>query len=109
MTKPTQAEIEAALKPKRYTKNPLTIEAFQITEELALAHLIEELPLPFNLSRADATYHPIHRTVSNFFVSIDTLEGKMRAEIGDYIIKGIEGELYPCKPDIFEATYEKAD
>jgi hypothetical protein len=37
---------------------------------------------------------------------IDTLEGRMTAEVGDYIIKGIKGEIYPCKPDIFEATYE---
>lgn len=37
---------------------------------------------------------------------IDTLEGKMRAEINDYIIKGIQGEFYPCKPDIFNQTYE---
>lgn len=39
---------------------------------------------------------------------IDTLEGRMTAEIGDYIIKGIKGELYPCKADIFEASYNKA-
>jgi hypothetical protein len=37
---------------------------------------------------------------------IQTLEGDMHAEVGDYIIKGIKGEFYPCKPDIFEATYE---
>lgn len=37
---------------------------------------------------------------------IDTLEGTHRANQGDYIIQGIKGELYPCKPDIFEATYE---
>jgi hypothetical protein len=38
---------------------------------------------------------------------IMTLEGKMRANKGDWIIKGVKGELYPCKPDIFEATYEE--
>lgn len=38
---------------------------------------------------------------------IDTLEGQMKANIGDWIIKGVNGELYPCKPDIFEKTYEK--
>lgn len=37
---------------------------------------------------------------------IDTLEGEMRANPGDWIIRGVKGELYPCKPDIFEATYE---
>ncbi len=39
-------------------------------------------------------------------VTIETLEGTMRAELGDWIIKGVKGEFYPCKPDIFEATYE---
>jgi hypothetical protein len=40
-------------------------------------------------------------------VLITTLEGKMLASPGDYIIKGVKGEFYPCKPDIFEATYEE--
>ena len=40
-------------------------------------------------------------------VFIDTLEGEMTAQEGDFIIKGVNGEFYPCKPDIFEKTYEK--
>lgn len=40
---------------------------------------------------------------------IATLEGPLRAAPGDWIIKGVKGEFYPCKPDIFEATYEKVD
>lgn len=40
------------------------------------------------------------------FMTIDTPEGTMVADPGDYIIKGIKGEIYPCKPDIFEASYE---
>lgn len=43
------------------------------------------------------------------FLSIPTLEGTMRANVNDWIIKGVQGEFYPCKPDIFEATYEKVD
>ena len=39
-------------------------------------------------------------------ILIYTLEGTMKASLGDYIIKGLSGELYPCKPDIFELTYE---
>ncbi|WP_285908048.1 hypothetical protein [Pseudodesulfovibrio pelocollis] len=42
-------------------------------------------------------------------VHIETLEGTMTGGEGDYIIKGIKGELYPCKPDVFEATYEAVD
>ena len=41
-------------------------------------------------------------------LEIVTLEGIMLASPGDYIIRGVQGELYPCKPDIFEATYEPA-
>ena len=40
---------------------------------------------------------------------IPTLEGTMRAEVGDWIIRGVKGEFYPCKPDIFEATYEAVE
>lgn len=40
-------------------------------------------------------------------IEIETLEGVMKANKGDYIIKGVKGELYPCKPDVFKLTYEK--
>ena len=42
-------------------------------------------------------------------MEIETLEGVMKANKGDWIIKGVKGELYPCKPDVFEMTYEKVD
>lgn len=42
-------------------------------------------------------------------IYIDTLEGVMRADCGDWIIKGVNGEFYPCKPDIFEKTYEPVE
>ncbi len=40
---------------------------------------------------------------------ISTLEGNMRADKGDYVIQGVKGEIYPCKPDIFQATYERVE
>jgi len=40
-------------------------------------------------------------------VFIETLEGTMKADVGDWIIKGVKGEYYPCKPDVFNMTYEK--
>ena len=52
-------------------------------------------PVVINAVQVDATYF------------IQTLEGEMKANPGDYIIEGIAGELYPCKPDIFHKTYEK--
>ncbi len=45
----------------------------------------------------------------NPYIPIETLEGTMKASVGDYIIKGVKGEFYPCKPDIFEATYYCVD
>lgn len=45
----------------------------------------------------------------NGYAKIKTLEGEMIANIGDYIIRGVKGEFYPCKPDIFHATYEVAE
>lgn len=42
-------------------------------------------------------------------LQIETLEGTMKASQGDYVITGVNGEIYPCKPDIFEKTYEDAD
>ena len=44
-----------------------------------------------------------------FTQDIVTLEGVMRADVGDFIITGVKGERYPCKPDIFYATYEKVE
>lgn len=42
-------------------------------------------------------------------ITIHTLEGDMIARVGDYIVTGVNGEKYPCKPDIFEKTYEEVD
>jgi hypothetical protein len=47
-----------------------------------------------------------HEDGRSTHIAIDTLEGVMSADIGDWIIRGVKGEFYPCKPDIFEATYD---
>lgn len=49
----------------------------------------------------------VREPVGETYLEIETLEGTMKANPGDYIIKGVNGEFYPCKPDIFEKTYEK--
>ncbi len=79
----------------KYRKKPVIIEAVQITD----ATFDANHPVPSHIK--DVLYDPMARTVT-----IETLEGKMVGVVGDWIIKGIKGELYPCKPDIFEATYE---
>ena len=50
---------------------------------------------------------PGHESGRDGALIICTLEGDMTADVGDYVIKGVRGEYYPCKPDIFEATYEE--
>lgn len=91
----------------RYRKKPVEIEAVQFTEDLALRMLIDRQDGPFGL-RASGNYHPEDRTISAAWISIKTLEGVMRADLNDWIIKGVHGELYPCKPEIFSATYDPA-
>lgn len=81
---------------EHYRQKLVVIEAIQLTEEMfSTPH-----PNPDNI--IGLLYDPVKKEVS-----IKTLGGVMIAQIGDWIIKGIEGEYYPCNPDIFEAIYEK--
>lgn len=77
---------------KKYVKKPVIIEAIQWTGE--------------NLSEIDKFVQAKVQKRALVLI-IPTLEGKMRASLGDYIIKGVNGEFYPCKPDIFTKTYEE--
>ena len=76
----------------KYRKKPVVVEAFKWTGEL------KSIEFPVKDAYAGGTQ-----------LFIKTLEGLMTADAGDWIIKGIKGEFYPCKPDIFEATYEKVE
>ena len=87
----------------KFRKKPVVIEAFQITPERILAHLLDEDVLPREVS-VSATWHRAQRKLYHFYVSIETLEGRMRADTYDWVIKGVAGEFYPCKPDIFAAN-----
>lgn len=78
---------------KRYKKKPVVIEAIQYTQK---------------------NWEECVKFCGKDFICfienkllINTLEGQYRASLGDYIIKGVKGEVYPCKPDIFESTYEE--
>lgn len=82
-----------------YRKRPVTIEAWQLTEANAYAVSV----WCGGMMRFDR-HGGQARTVRG--VEIETLEGVMCASIGDYVIRGVQGEFYPCKPDIFAATYE---
>lgn len=85
----------------KYRKKPVVIEAIKIpllnesSEELC--NWAENEGFENYTSERDGT------------IAIETLEGIMIGSPGDYIIKGVKGEFYPCKPDIFEMTYEVAE
>jgi len=85
----------------RYTKKPVTIDAIQWTG------INKEEIKDFCGEACVFTNIKINKVKVKEVLYIGTLEGIMEASIGDYIIKGIKGEFYPCKPDIFELTYTK--
>jgi hypothetical protein len=80
---------------RQYRKRPVVIEAIQLTDSAF------DGPHPNPEHVVGVIYDPFTRRAY-----IDTLEGQMNAQVGDYIIRGVTGELYPCKPDIFAATYD---
>lgn len=84
----------------KYRKKPVVIEAVQWNGENF--QQIDEFTGGNKVHRVGSW----DKSVDNSIV-IPTLEGDHRALVGDYIIKGVQGEFYPCKPDIFEQTYEK--
>ena len=92
----------------KFRKKPVEIEAIQFTVDVAIECMCDGKLGPFGLS-VEGHFHPVDRKVYTAHISIQTLEGAMRAILGDWIIKGVNGELYPCKPDIFEKTYEPAE
>lgn len=88
-----------------YRKKPVVIEAIQWT-----GTNLEELKsfvgnsLVYDI--CDAAWE-VGKGRPKIFMQVKTLEGDMQVEVGDFVIKGIKGEFYPCKPDIFNSTYEE--
>ena len=79
---------------KNFKKKPVIIEAVQFTGDNV--DFIKE-------------FTNYNSSICNDELNIHTLEGNMIASVGDWIIKGVKGEFYPCKPDIFESTYEEVN
>ena len=90
----------------RFTKKPVTIEAVQYTEAVRDAHLFDGAPLPEGVEIPRKSLHPPTRKVYSADAYIQTLEGRMAVSVGDWIITGVKGEMYPCKDEIFRLTYE---
>lgn len=88
---------------KEYTTKPVTIKAIEWTG-LNLQQVINFTGL--NESAKKWTWEEYEQIVKNEGLKIFTLEGTMLASIGDYIIQGLKGEFYPCKPEIFKMKYE---
>ncbi len=83
---------------KKYRKKPIVIEAIQF---IGTSESFDEIK---KWSKGNLYYDYQHNPDN---VYIETLEGHLYVTINDFIIKGIAGEFYPCKPDIFEKTYEE--
>ena len=93
---------------KKYIKKPVQIEAIQLKED----NIIEVFDFLDGanykeIKSAEELEDFSQRMLKQGYIEIKTLEGIMKASFGDYIIKGIKGEFYPCKPDIFQATYKE--
>lgn len=104
------------MNPAKYRKLPVVIEAMRFEGGAENASPIIDWVLS---GGGTARYHaandprPVHgradwEQASPEHLAIDTLEGTHRASVGDWVIRGVQGEFYPCKPGVFEATYEPA-
>lgn len=91
----------------KYRKKPVVIEAFRLTWESVLDITPKEKQVPeWAILDASFSLRLTDKIQNSEYALIKTLEGTMTANDGDWIIKGVNGEIYPCKPDIFEKTYE---
>lgn len=87
--------------PKKYVKKPIPVEATQFTRETF--NELQEW-----VSKGKGTLGMRVDYDKQLTLTVYTLEGEMTAKLGDYIIKGVRGEFYPCDREIFEETYEPA-
>ena len=90
----------------KYRKKPVVIEAIQFIDTASNLEEIKRFvgsQLKYDI--IDTAWE-VGKGRPHILMQIKTLEGDMHVSVGDYIIKGVKGEFYPCKPDIFEQTYE---
>ena len=95
----------------KYRKKPIVIEAFRYNGDLMYSKDIHYVPdwVVSAYGEGVLYYQTSQDETMPSELFIRTLEGVFRVSVGDYIIQGVNGELYPCKPDIFEQTYEEVE
>ena len=97
----------------QYRKKPVVIDAFKYEGDLKNAdgsYCVPEWAVAaFEAGIMHHGYKFKDVDFAELGLFIDTLEGTHHVSVGDYVIRGVNGELYPCKPDIFEKTYEKVE
>ncbi|TSI11963.1 hypothetical protein [Brevibacterium aurantiacum] len=97
------------MEAKRYRKKPVEVEAMNWDGSAGNAIPIIQWMHDNDANCSyDCATEPCSGDEGGHNITISTLEGYMTAKAGDYIIKGVQGEFYPCKPEIFHATYEEA-
>jgi len=89
----------------KFRKKPVVIDAMRFDDTLTAGNLADFLG---EKAHSDGLVS-WGRDDPSAAITIHTLEGDMKCQFGDWIIKGVKGEFYPCKPDIFAATYEPAE
>ena len=97
------------MKPKKFRKRPVVIEALQWTGSNGkeMKEFIGDRIKTMHLSAYGSDQPHESSYVKEPELIINTLEGQHVAAVGDWIIRGVKNEAYPCKPDIFELTYEE--
>ena len=91
---------------QKYCKKPVTIEAMQWDGTATGATAIIDWVLEHDVSAIYWAPREWELGIDTPYIQIDTLEGYILASPGDYVIKGVQGKFYPCRPDIFAKTYE---
>ena len=92
----------------KYKKKPVVIEAIKMAEE-GPSETPEWFVNAINSKKLEILFNTYDEKCYIVGFKVQTLEGEMSGNAGDYLIRGVEGELYPCKGDIFEKTYEKVE
>lgn len=87
----------------KFRKKPVVVDAFQITDDFIMDYVKgEKIP---GLTLGRIAWHSVDRVLGSYSLRVKTLSGEVQIMSGDWLLKGVKGELYPCKDEIFRETY----